>query len=117
MTQIVAEVATSTMSNMEKLLAMAPSLDEEEVKKFKLSNTKRKGAKTEKEQVVDMDQIVDTEQTVIEEQISTEANRTAEMPTASIPFEALDVMKKEVDQTSQNNSSTQIIVDSTTVVE
>lgn len=95
MTQIVAEVATSTMSNMEKILAMAPSLDEEEVKKFKLSNTKRKGAKTDRGQVVDMDQIIDTEPKVIEEQISTEANRT------------------EVDQTSQNNSSTEIIVDST----
>lgn len=120
MTQIVAEVPTSTMSNMEKILAMAPSLDEDEVNKFKLSNTKRKGAKIDKEHVV-MDQTTDTELKVIEEQISTEANlKTAindEIPTEPIPFETINVMTKEIDQMPQNNSSTEIIVDSTTIVE
>lgn len=101
------------MSNMEKILAMAPSLDEDEVNKFKLSNTKRKGAKIDKEHVA-IDQTTDTEQRVIEEQISTVIDD--ELPTEPIPFETLNVMTKEINQMSQNNSSTEIMVDSTTIV-
>lgn len=109
MTQILNEVTTSTMSNMEKILATAPSLDEEDVNKFMLRNTKRKGAKINKERVV-MDQN--------EEQISTEANLTKakndEIPTEPTIFgKKLNVMTKEIDQMPQNSNFTEI----TTIVE
>lgn len=96
---MVAEIKTSTMSNMEKILATAPSLDEEKVNKFKLSNTKRKGAKTDKEHA-DTDQTANIEQKVVIEQISAEANlkkaMNDEIPTETIPFETtLNVMTKK----------------------
>lgn len=87
-----AETTTSAMSNMEKILATAPSLDEEEVNKFKLSNIKRNGAKTDEKHVI-MGQTY-TEHRVNEEQISIEANLSTaikdEIPTEPITFETLN---------------------------